>query len=383
MVQHNGSSRATSNSTPRVLISGASFAGLASAWWMRKLGYSVTVVEIGKGLKRGGTPVDIREGVIEVVERMGLLERVAAHSLKERPMLFLDAQGDPLAMLSPDADGGPLREAGYEIERNDLLDLLFDEVRNDVEFLFGDSITGLEQSADDVTVAFASGKQKTFSLVLGCEGTHSAVRRMCFGEERLFLKFLQVYFSLTIVDKLLIEENTSQMFSVPGRTVMLNAYNGKTDIGFGFSSEREIPYDRRRQDEQKHIILKAFEGGAWRTGELLDEMGRCDNFYFDKLCQVRMPSWTAGRVALVGDAGYCPSPAAGMGGSMAILGAAALADALQKNPDDHASAFEEYNRSFRPTVEAIQTHAVEVGLEMFLPKSEEAIQRRNALLGFG
>jgi 2-polyprenyl-6-methoxyphenol hydroxylase-like FAD-dependent oxidoreductase len=114
---------------------------------------------------------------------------------------------------------------------------------------------------------------------------------------------------------------------------------------------------------------------------LLDEMSNCDDFYFDKLCQVRMESWTKGRVALVGDAGYCPSPAAGMGGSMAILGASALADALLKHPCNLKAAFQSYEEDFRPTVEAIQKQAVDVGLEMFMPRSDEAIQRRNVLLG--
>jgi 2-polyprenyl-6-methoxyphenol hydroxylase-like FAD-dependent oxidoreductase len=129
------------------------------------------------------------------------------------------------------------------------------------------------------------------------------------------------------------------------------------------------------------MIREHFAGQGWRTPELLDEMNHCDNFYFDQLCQVRMKSWSKGRVALVGDAGYCPSPAAGMGGSVAILGAAALADALQKYPGDLRAAFQEYDESFRPTVEGIQAQAVEVGLEMFMPRSEEAIERRNIQLG--
>ncbi len=377
----NRSGSAAGGHFPSVLVSGASFAGLATAWWMKKLGYSVTVVEISEGLKKGGTPVDIRKGVIDVVKRMGLFDRIAAQSLIERPMEFLDARGAPLAVMPPRAEDGPDPEGGYEIERNDLLDMLFEEVKDDVEFLFADSIEGLEQSTEEVAVTFTSGRQRSFSLVLGCDGTHSAVRKMCFGEESSFLVFLQTYFSLTIVNQLLIEENTSQMFSVLGRSVMLNAYNGKTDIGFGFFSEQEIPYDRRNQAEQKRMIREHFEGQGWRISELLDEMSRCDNFYFDQLCQVQMDSWTKGRVALIGDAGYCPSPAAGMGGSMAILGAAALADALQKHPDDLRTAFQEYNVSFRPTVEEIQTRAVEVGLEMFMPRSEEAIQKRNVLLG--
>ncbi len=109
-------------------------------------------------------------------------------------------------------------------------------------------------------------------------------------------------------------------------------------------------------------------------------MSRCDDFYFDKVCQIRMQTWTKGRVALVGDAGYCPSPAAGMGGSMAILGAGALADAFKKYPNDYRRAFQEYDKGLRPIVEEIQTQAVEVGLKMFAPKTEEAIRQRNSHL---
>ena len=376
-IQQSRNGAAGSGQTASVLVSGASFAGLAAAWWMNKLGYSVTVVEIAKTLRKGGTPIDIREGVIDVVRRMNLLERILAESLPPRPVAFLDAQGSPLVLTKAEEEP----EKGYEIERDVLLDILYSEVKGQVEFLFADSISGLEQSAEEVAVTFTSGTQRSFSLVLGCDGTHSAVRRMCFGEESSFLVFLQNYFSLTIVDKLLIEEDTSQMFSIPGKTVMLNAYNGKTDIAFCFFSKEEIDYDRRNQDEQKRVIREHFKGQGWRTRELLHEMSHCDGFYFDKLCQVRMKSWTKNRVALVGDAGYCPSPAAGMGGSMAILGAAALADALQKHPGDFTTAFQEYDESFRPIVDGIQAQAVEVGLEMFMPRSEEAIRRRNMQLG--
>ena len=332
-----------------VLVSGASFAGLASAWWLTNLGYSVTVVEIAEGLRKGGTPVNIKDGVIEVMKRMNLLERIVNASLPPRPVTFLDPHGMPLARVPGQAEEEPEEE--YEIERDELLDMLAGELEGKVEFLFADNIVSLVQSAEQVAVTFASGRQQSFYLVLGCDGTHSAVRRMCFGDESAFLLFLQNYFSLTIVDKLLLEENTSEMFSVPGKTVMLNAYHGKTDIAFCFSSEKEIAFDRRKQEEQKRLIRAQFQGQVWRTEELLHEMSHCDNFYFDQLCQVRMESWTKGRVVLVGDAGYCPSPAAGMGGSMAILGAAALADALQKYPGDLASALRDYEEGLRPTVE--------------------------------
>jgi 2-polyprenyl-6-methoxyphenol hydroxylase-like FAD-dependent oxidoreductase len=256
---------------PRVLVSGASFAGLSTAYWMNRLGYTVTVVEIGKTLKLGGTPVNIEGDTVDIARRMGLLDRIQSRSLPARPVEFVDAQGACVGAM-PD-QGGNMEASvpGYEIERDELLQMQFEDVRDNVEFLFGDSIAGLEESADDVTVTFKSGSQRVFSLVFGCDGNHSSVRRMCFGEESAYSVFLQLYFSITIVDKLLLEENTSQIFNVPGKTVMLSAYNGKTDIAFCFFSEREIPYDYRDQETQRRMILERFEGEGWRVPELLDK----------------------------------------------------------------------------------------------------------------
>jgi len=53
-----------------------SFAGLSTAYWMNKLGYNVTVVEIANGLKKGGTPVNICENTVDIVKRMGLLDQI-------------------------------------------------------------------------------------------------------------------------------------------------------------------------------------------------------------------------------------------------------------------------------------------------------------------
>jgi 2-polyprenyl-6-methoxyphenol hydroxylase-like FAD-dependent oxidoreductase len=162
---------------------------------------------------------------------------------------------------------------------------------------------------------------------------------------------------------------------------MLNAYKHKTDIIFGFASEAEIPYDYRDEAQQRRIVSEQFAGAGWRTAELLREVEGSTSFYFDKLCQIRMPSWSRGRVALVGDAGYCASPAAGMGGSLAIDGAAALADAMRAHRGDYTRAFREYDEKLRPFIDEVQAEAVRVGLETLVPRTEAAIRERNAKLG--
>ena len=90
-----------------------------------------------------------------------------------------------------------------------------------------------------------------------------------------------------------------------------------------------------------------------------------------------MRSWWKGRVVLIGDAAYCPSPAAGQGGSLAMQGAAAVADALLKHNGNHELAFPEYDRNLRPSIEDIQAVAEENVKTHFVLKTEEEIRKRN------
>ncbi|GAB3516993.1 Rossmann-fold NAD(P)-binding domain-containing protein [Emticicia fontis] len=356
----------------KVLVSGASFAGLSTAYWMIQLGYKVTIVEIGNGIKKGGTPVNIEGNTVDIVRRMGILDPIKANTISMELLEFKNADDETEGSMVAEKE-----KDEFEIERDVLLHMLFDQVKNDTEFIFNNSITALNETKEHIEVTFKNGAQQSFDLVLGCDGIHSAVRKIWFGHEAEYSHFLGQCFSITIVNKLLIKENTTQFYNVPNKGIMLNAYNGKTDIIFCFRSETEIPYDYRNEAQQRNIILEQFTGGNWRTPELLEEMMHSKTFYFDKLCQIKMPSWTKGRVALVGDAGYCASPAAGKGGSLAIDGAAALADAFEKHEGNFERAFQEYNQSFRPFIEEVQAQAAKMGLESLVPATEEAIRKRN------
>ncbi|PZF70838.1 FAD-dependent monooxygenase [Taibaiella soli] len=359
-----------------VLISGASFAGLATAYWMNRSGYQVTIVEINQSIKKGGTPVNILEGTIDVVKRMGLFEQIAANQIRMERMEFKNALDET------ERSEAHKKNEEYEIERDVLLDMMYNAVKNNVEIIYGDSITSLTENNNGIDVTFRSNPSRTFDLVFGCDGIHSIVRKLWFGPETEFSRFLNIYFSISIVHKLLIPEYTTQMYSEPGRTVMLNAYNGKTDICFAYHSENEVSYDYRNDVQMRQMICDAFQRTGWRTPELLKEVAASETFYFDKLCQLKMPNWTKGRVALVGDAGYCASPAAGRGGSLAIDGAAALADAFEQSDDDYQKAFKSYNTGFRPFVEQLQEDVVSYNLDALVPKDNEAIRKRNKE-GFG
>ncbi|MET4664079.1 FAD-dependent monooxygenase [Sphingomonas sp. PvP056] len=361
------------------LVSGASFAGIATAYWLHRLGHSVTIVETASELRRGGTPVDIEGETIEILSRMGLADAVRAKALPSRGFEFKDADDATLGSIG--IDNEPEAHERYEIHRDDLLDILSAAVKDKVEILFGQSIVELDEGTDGVSVSFSNGHRGDYALVIGCDGNRSNTRKLVFGEGEQFTYFMGGYFFLKVVPHIrLLPANMSQVFSVPGRMAMLNGYEDRTDIGFGFRTAGEIDYHYRDRAQQRRLIHDHFDGLGWKVPAMLDSVDGDDNFYFDRINQIRMPCWSRGRVTLVGDAGYCVSPLAGFGGSMAIIGAGRLADALERYPDDHGAAFRHYESELRPFVEEVQERAATNGLAMMFPADETELAERDRKL---
>ncbi len=90
--------------------------------------------------------------------------------------------------------------------------------------------------------------------------------------------------------------------------------------------------------------------------------------YFDSLSQVRMSRWSNGRVAFLGDAAACASLLAGMGTSIAIIGAYTLAGELHRAAGDHGVAFDRYETAMRPFVAEAQKMATD-SVQWFVPKT--------------
>ena len=364
----------------KVLVSGASIAGLSTAYWLNKLGYHVTVVELASEPRTGGAAINVQGEALASARRMGIFAQLKAHRLQLERLDFKNADDvteGSMPMQNPEASLSDDAIEEVEIERAELVAILSNAVKNEVEFLFNNRIIALSETADAIQVAFKEGSPRAFDLVFGCDGLHSGVRQLWFGHEAEYTHFMEHYSSLTIVNHSLITPNTAQLYNVPGKGIMLNAYNGKTDIIFWFYAENELSYDYRDAEQQRQLVVEQFAGQSWRTAELLAEVKQAGISYFDKFCQIKMPSWTKGRVALVGDAGYCASPAAGVGASLAMAGATAVTDALEQHDGDFAAAFAAYNQQLRPFIEETQAMALMMLSEYFVPKTEEAIRTRN------
>jgi 2-polyprenyl-6-methoxyphenol hydroxylase-like FAD-dependent oxidoreductase len=308
-----------------ILISGASIAGTTTAYWLRRHGFMVTVVERAPAIREGGYKIDIRGAALQVIERMGLMDAVRARSTDMRIATHYDAKGRPVATMDAALFGGRTGD-DVEIMRGDLNELLYELTRDEVEYVFDDSITGI---AEDGTVTFERSRPRRFDLVIGADGAHSNVRRLVFGEESRFARHLGHYISICSVPNTLGLDREEAVHAAPGRTANVYSTRQDTSAKAAFIWSSPAPaYDHRNVAAQKELLVRAMAGTGWEVPRLLEAVRDAKDFYFDSVSQIHMDRWSKGRVVLVGDAAYCASPASGQGTSLAVVGAYVLAGEL-------------------------------------------------------
>jgi len=361
-----------------VLISGASIAGLTMAYWMNYYGFKVTVVEIGAAPRRGGSPIDVRGDALDTARRMGILDAIKAAKLPTEGLKFMNAQNEVQGIMLVEEIGAIRPGDDTELRRDDLVDILYENAGSDITYKFSNRITHLAQDAEKVNVTFKDETTGTFDFVIGADGIHSGVRKLVFGEEEQFTYFLNYYFSVFEVDGSLGEKHYGHMFNTPDNMATIYFYNADAaDAVLAFRAPDKITINRNNIQEQKEIVIKAFDGIGWKVPQLIEELKRSETFYLDQGCQIKMPAWTKGRVALIGDAGYAPAFPTGMGSTLAMQGATVLADALAEF-ENHEIAFNSYNERMRPVVEDLQATVYE-GMAFVLPETEEKINKRNKM----
>jgi 2-polyprenyl-6-methoxyphenol hydroxylase-like FAD-dependent oxidoreductase len=339
------------NST--VLVSGASVGGPALAYWLNRHGFDVTVVERAPGPRPGGQAVDVRGPALEVAERMGIAAGLRRLSTGMRGMSMVDAAGNELFRSTERTlTGGDLDNPDVEIMRDDLCRLLYEAGGDRIEYLFDDSIAAVTQDDHGVQITFERAAPRTFDLVVGADGLHSNVRGLVFGPESRFISHLGTYLAVFTTPNFLGLDRW-QVFHQGegvGGGMMSARGNAEARVYVGFESPEPLDYDFRDVEAQKRLLADRLAGGGWEFPTILKHMWDAPDFHFDSMSQISMDSWSRGRVALLGDAGYCGSPLSGQGTSMALVGAYVLAGELRAAGGDHRVAFPAYQDELREYV---------------------------------
>ncbi|SDF87556.1 FAD-dependent monooxygenase [Pseudonocardia oroxyli] len=350
------------------LVSGAGIAGPALAYWLHRQGFAVTVVEAAPGPRPGGQTVDLRGAGRTVIERMGLLPAVRAACLDQEGIAYVDAAGRHRAEMRVEDLGGDGIVSEFEILRGDLARILL-EATPEAEYLYGRTVTAL----DDRLVTLSDGQQREVDVIVGADGPHSGVRRLAFGPEERFVHPLGGYTAWFTAPDPVGLAGWYAMYNEPGRVASIrpDSTPGQAKAGLSFLSD---PLPRMTQEAARELVAQKMAGMGWVVPRLVESMRTAPDFLLDLVGQVRMDGWTSGRVALVGDAGYGPSPLTGLGTSLALVGAYVLAGELGAH-GDVADAFAAYERRMRPYVTLGQT-LPPGGITGYLPRTDAAIRNR-------
>lgn len=338
----------------KVLVTGASIAGPALAYWLSRQGMDVTVVEKASAFRDGGQTIDVRGAGRVVVQRMGLEDKILANTTQEQGIAFVDQHNRTQAFIAVDAfDGdGPIAE--LEILRGELAKLLIEHSQDRVTYRFGDSIEAIEDDGEQVHVRFEQGGEQVFDLVIVAEGIGSATRNRVFGDE-VQRRSLDLYTAYFTVPRQPSDGQVMRWYNIPGgRCVCLRPDNLGTTRAFLSFQQAPSGYEKLPQDAQITLLKQRFADVGWETPRVLAALEHTTDLYLDAVGQVKMPRWSKGRIALVGDAAYCASPISGMGTSLGLCGAYVLAGELGRH-GDHRQAFAAYEVLMRPYVAQAQS----------------------------
>jgi 2-polyprenyl-6-methoxyphenol hydroxylase-like FAD-dependent oxidoreductase len=363
-------------SATTVLISGASVAGPALAYWLDRYGFQVTVVERAAALRPGGQAVDFKGRTqLTVLERMGVREEIFRRQTGRTDVQFLGPSGWPLAVLAGEFLGGDV-----EILRGDLAAVFYERTADRCGYLFSDSIAALAQTADGVRVEFENAPARAFDLVVGCDGVHSAVRRLAFGPERDYVRHLGYYYAVAGAPAWGMQADRPQRsvaraWSAPGRLAVKGSSKASHLYIFA-APQRDC--DRPDIAGQRRQVAEQFAAVGGDVPGMLAELPGLDDFFLDSMSQVRMKGqYTTGRVALVGDSAY-GNTLGGVGTGLAVVGAYVLAGELAVADGNHTVAYARYNEIMRRYAKiAGQSNAG----RFLAPRTSLGIRARNWFLG--
>jgi 2-polyprenyl-6-methoxyphenol hydroxylase-like FAD-dependent oxidoreductase len=361
-----------------VLISGVGIAGPTLAYWLSVYGINPTLIERAAHLRTGGYALDFWGRGFDVAERMGILPDIRRDGYNIKELRLVNERGQRIGGFNVDVFRDATNGRYVSIPRGDLARNIYGTIEGRCETIFGDSITGIRQNGDGVDVTFQHSPPGRFDMVIGADGLHSEVRKLVFGNQGRFEKFLG--YSVAAFEAIGYQPRDEDIYisyTSPGRQVgRLSLRNDRTLFLFIFADEPGNLSDPDDIKTSKEVLRSQFGKIGWECPQILDAMESCSEIYFDRVSQIRMDTWFRGRVGLVGDAAFCPSLLAGQGSALAMIGAYVLAGELGKATKSPEAAFRHYESFLHPFMLAKQK-AAEKFASSFAPKTRWGLFLRN------
>jgi 2-polyprenyl-6-methoxyphenol hydroxylase-like FAD-dependent oxidoreductase len=181
----------------KIIIVGGGMCGLASAiaiaqaFSSHEIQPQITVYELRHAPSTFGGPVNLTPKALRCLDKLGVFEelkRMRAGCEVDAIQIFSMRTGGQIAAIDyAGADGNGLGGyKGWRVMRFELLKALLSVIERleTVQIRYGKKLTRIEEGADQVCVYFEDGGVETGDMVLGCDGIHSATRRLLVEADR-------------------------------------------------------------------------------------------------------------------------------------------------------------------------------------------------------
>ncbi|KAB1648438.1 NAD(P)-binding protein [Pseudoclavibacter endophyticus] len=345
----------------KVAIIGAGIGGLSAGIALSQAGHEVTVYEQARAIGEVGAGIGVAPNGLRMYERLGLrgaIEAVAARYADGSS--YFRADGEPIGEMTTADSSGQYFTLG--LHRADLVDVLATALGRE-RLRTGHRLESLEQTATDVTLRFAEARKERADLVIGADGIHSVVRQAVVPGLPSPTPSGSIAYRGLVPASDLPEwpRGVGQLWMGEGKHFLTYPVRGGELINYvGF-----VPSHERLKESWSAVgdvdrLRADFAGWDPRVGRLLDAVQ--STFWWGLYDREPLPTWTSGRVTLLGDAAHAMLPHLGQGANQAVEDAMVLAEVLSAaEPTAVESALERYERLRRERTTAVQRGARDNG----------------------
>jgi len=347
----------------RVVIVGAGIGGLFAAKALIAHGVDVSLYEQAPGLGEVGAGVFLTPNSVRHLERVGLGPAVEKYGARVGPKShYFRHDGSPIAPVQVTDSSG--RNATFGIHRADLVAFLAAAVPAGVVHC-GYRAIGFEQVGDVARVHFAGGTCAEGDVVVGADGIHSTLRPYVFPPSTPVFHGTISYRGLVAHERLPDwPTDRWQMWAGPSKHFLVFPVRHGQMINYvGF-----VPADEEMKESwsaagDPEVLRGEFEGWDARIGSVLKQVDK--TFRWALYDREPLPTWTKGRLTLLGDAAHPMLPHLGQGANQSIEDGIALATILGRLDSAVVpAALLAYERLRRERVAQIQLGARKHGLRV-------------------
>jgi salicylate hydroxylase len=340
----------------KIAVVGGGIGGLVAAVSLRREGFAVDVYEQAPQLTQIGGGINMAPNATRVLYRLGLgdgLEREGVQPDDTHQRRWDDGrtlQRAPLNPLCRDLYGAP----HITIHRADLLGVIAAGFPAEHVHL-GHRLVGLAETGEQVESWFDNGAHVAADILVGADGIHSAVRALLFGAEVPQFAGCVAYRGLIPAERLTDPglERASQSWLGPEAHLVHYPVSRGQLLNFVGWTEHDS-WNREDWTDRATVAraLAAFEGWHPQIRRIIGAAETC--FIWALFDRDPLPSWSVGRVTLLGDACHPMYPFMAQGAAMAIEDSATLAACLAAGAADPAAALLRYERLRLPRVTRLQ-----------------------------